>query len=97
MTLEKELQKKTEKYRALTEKALSLVQVSAKADTKEFEIALDFLGMAKNYLADGKYYEKQGELLIALASYSYAHAWIDAGVRAGVLKGEGNELFTQPK
>ncbi|MEM0360653.1 MAG: DUF357 domain-containing protein [Candidatus Diapherotrites archaeon] len=97
MSLEKELQKKTEKYRLLTEKALSLAMVSAEKNSKDFENAIDFLEMAKNYLSDGKYYEKKGDLLTALASYSYAHAWIDAGIRARILKGEGNRLFTQPK
>jgi len=97
MSALEELMLRTEKYGKLTEKALSLVEIAARPNTKEFAIAEDFLEMARNYLNDGKYYASKGDLVTALASYSYAHAWIDAGVRSGILKGEGTELFTQPK
>ena len=97
MSILEELKLRTEKYEKLTEKALLLVEISAKPRTREFENAKDFLEMARNYLNDGKYYASKGDLVTALASYSYAHAWIDAGVRSGILKGEGTELFTQPK
>ena len=92
-----ELKLRVEKYEKLTEKALSLIEISAKKGSKEFETAKDFLEMARNYLSDGKYYAQKKDLITALASYSYAHAWIDAGIRAGILKGKGNELFTQPQ
>lgn len=91
-----ELKLRAEKYEKLTEKALSLVEITPKKGTRDFELAKDFLEMAKNYLSDGKYYAQKGDLVTALASYSYAHAWVDAGVRAGILKGKGSELFTQP-
>jgi hypothetical protein len=35
---------------------------------------------------DAKYFTKQKNLLTALAAYSYAHAWLDAGVRARVFE-----------
>jgi len=92
-----ELKNRTEKYDKLTEEALSLVEICANRDSKEYRIAEDFLEMARNYLSDGRYYAKKGDLVTALASFSYAHAWIDAGVRSRILKGEGNRLFIQPK
>jgi len=95
--LAEELKLKAKKYEELTEKALSLVEISAEKGSKEFGRAVDFLEMAKNYLSDGRYYAQKGDLLTALASFSYAHAWIDAGVRSGILKGEGSQLFVQPK
>ena len=92
-----ELKLKAAKYERLTEEALSVVEIAAEEGTKEFAAAEDFLEMARNYLSDGKYHAQKGDLLTALASYSYAHAWIDAGVRSGILRGEGSRLFTQPK
>lgn len=97
MSVLEELRLRAEKYAKLTEKALLAVKISAQPGTKEFENAKDYLEMARNYLSDGKYYAQKGDLVTALASYSYAHAWIDAGVRSGILAGEGTELFTQPK
>jgi uncharacterized protein len=96
VALEKALKLRVQKYRKLTEKALKKVKKAAKLSKKEKAIAADYLSMCKNYLADGKYYEKKGELLIALASYSYAHAWLDAGVRAHIFKAEDDKLFTLP-
>ncbi|MDO8428114.1 MAG: DUF357 domain-containing protein [Candidatus Diapherotrites archaeon] len=95
--LENELSKRTEKYRKLTEKALKVIKIEQGLSEKEQRIAEDFLSMAKNYLEDGKYYEKKGELLIAVCSYSYAHAWLDAGVRARIFKAKDNMLFTLPE
>ena len=97
MMLAEELKLKAKKYEELTEKAISLVEIAAEKGSKESETALDFLEMARSYLSDGKYYAQKGDLLTALASFSYAHAWVDAGVRSGILKGEGHELFVQPK
>ncbi len=97
MMLLEELKLKAKKYEELTEKALSIVKVSGKNTEEENRQAKDFLEMAHNYLSDGRYNAQKGDLLTALASYSYAHAWIDAGVRSGILKGEGNELFVQPR
>lgn len=96
MTLEKELIAKVEKYQKLTERALKEIKMEKGINEKEKKIAEDFLQMAKNYLTDGKYHAEKGELLVALASYSYAHAWLDAGVRARILHAEDDQLFTLP-
>jgi len=96
MTLQIDLEKKVDKYQKLTEKALSEIKLKEGITQKEKEIALDFLSMTTNYLNDGKYYKEKGELLIALASFSYAHAWMDAGVRARIFHAEDDQLFTLP-
>jgi len=91
------LKQRAARYRQLTEAALKKVSISAKKGTKDFARAQDFLSMAENYLNDGKHFEQKGELALALAAFSYAHAWLDAGVRAGFLDGKGdNRLFTLP-
>ena len=91
------LQEKVVRYRNLTEEALKKVSIKAGINEKEKAIAEDFLSMARNYLGDGKHFEEKRELELALAAFSYAHAWIDAGVRAGFLDGkEDDRLFTLP-
>ncbi|MFH1255914.1 MAG: DUF357 domain-containing protein [Candidatus Diapherotrites archaeon] len=96
-TLEMELAEKVKKYRSLTEEALEKVLISAEKGSHEFKVAQDFLQMAKNYFSDAKHFEEKRELLTALAAYSYAHAWLDAGIRARVLDGKNDErLFTLP-
>lgn len=94
--LESALLKKVEKYRKLTEKALSLVLIKAEEGTLGFSVGQDFLAMAQNYFADGTFFEKKGDFLNALAAYSYAHAWLDAGVRAKLFQAEDDKLFTLP-
>lgn len=96
MTLEEDLEKKVEKYQHLTEKALKEIKLEKNITEKERAVAEDYLSMTKNYLSDGKYYREKGELLVALASFSYAHAWLDAGVRAKVFHAEDDQLFTLP-
>jgi len=96
MSVLEEVKERAERYSGLTEKALEIVKISAEEGSQERAVAEDFLEMARNYLKDGRYYAEKGDWVTALASFSYAHAWIDAGVRARILKGKGNKLFTQP-
>lgn len=96
-TIEVQLSEKVKKYRSLTEEALKKVSVSAEKGSREFAIAADFLAMARNYFNDARHFEEKGELLLALAAFSYAHAWLDAGVRAKILDGKNDSrLFTLP-
>ena len=95
-SLEQELEEKVAHYKELTEKALSLVTIKADEGTLGRMVAEDFLAMAQNYFNDAKHFEKKGELLTALAAYSYAHAWLDAGVRAHLFNADDEQLFTLP-
>jgi hypothetical protein len=91
------LQEKVVRYKSLTEQALKKVSIKEGISEKEKGIAEDFLSMARNYLNDGKHFEEGKELELALAAFSYAHAWLDAGVRAGFLDGkQDDQLFTLP-
>jgi hypothetical protein len=46
--------------------------------------------MARSYLADAEHFSTIGDLERALAAVSYAHGWLDAGVRLGLLDGGGD-------
>ncbi len=95
--LQHALEKKVAHYESLTKKGLEKIAVLARKGTKEYAIAMDYASMARNYFLDAQHFRKQGELLIALAAFSYAHAWLDAGVRAGLFDGkEDDQLFTLP-
>jgi uncharacterized protein len=94
MVEDKELIKKVEKYENLTKRALEEIKKKDNLTEKEEKIAKDFLSMANNYYNDASYYQKKGELLTALASFSYAHAWLDAGVRAYLFDATDDQLFT---
>jgi len=96
MEKNEELIKKVEKYESLTKKGLEEIKKKPNLSEKEEKIANDFLSMAKNYFEDGKYYKEQKNLLTALASFSYAHAWLDAGVRAYLFDATDDQLFTLP-
>lgn len=95
--MESQLKAKVARYHTITKQALEKIEMKARKGTREHAIAMDFLSMAKNYFNDASHFEKNGELLLALAAFSYAHAWMDAGVRAGILDGkEDDRLFTLP-
>lgn len=95
--LENDLKKKVEKYCLLTKKGIEKISLAKGLNEKEKRTAEVFLGMAKSYFSDAKYFEEKKEPLTALAAYSYAHAWLDAGVKAGLFDAKGDDkLFTLP-
>ena len=96
MVTEKELIEKVEKYEKLTAKALKEIKIKKGLTDSEKAIALDFLSMTKNYFNDAKYFKEQRNLLTSLAAFSYAHAWLDAGVRAHLFDATDDQLFTLP-
>jgi hypothetical protein len=93
---EKEIKEKVEKYEKLTAKGLKEIKIKKGLDAKDKAIAEDFLSMAKNYFSDAKFFKEQKNFLTALAAFSYAHAWLDAGVRAKVFEATDDQLFTLP-
>jgi len=83
------------KYETLTETALKKAKIVLPENSALFPIAKDFLEMCQNYLNDGKYYKEQGKYDIALASFAYAHAWLDASARLGYIDVQNDsKLFT---
>ncbi|MBU0636000.1 DUF357 domain-containing protein [Candidatus Micrarchaeota archaeon] len=93
-----QIRKKTGHYEGLTKQALEIISLEKDLNLREKKIAADFLEMAQNYFADAQYFKQENDWLTALAAFSYAHAWLDAGVRAGYLNGQNNnQLFVLPK
>ena len=84
------INEKLDKYFSMTEKAMKMLEIKNPEDEK----AGEFLGMAKNYFSDAKYFREKGDLLTALAAVSYSHAWLDAGARLGLFKVDNSsDLF----
>jgi hypothetical protein len=90
-----ELAEKTDRYESLLAEALEAASVAPPAESPLAEAAEDFHGMAGSYLEDGRHFRADGDLVNALAAFSYGHAWLDAGARLGLfdVPSEGH-LFT---
>lgn len=90
-----DLTEKTNRYERLLSEALAAVEISAPTDTPMGEAAVDCREMARSYLEDGRHFKDEDDFVNALASFSYGHAWLDAGARIGVfdVPREGH-LFT---
>jgi uncharacterized protein len=76
-----------ERYLRLTREALALVRPGVPARSFLREGSEDVLSMARAYLADAEHFSRSGDRERALAAVSYAHGWLDAGVRLGLLDG----------
>ncbi len=84
-----------EKYLALTDEALRRVRPGVPVRSFLSGASDDFLSMARAYLADARHFLAEGDRDRALAAASYAHGWLDAGVRLGILDGgEDGDRFT---
>ena len=84
-----------DKYLRLTAEALARVKPSVPGRSFLHGAAQDHLTMARAYLADAQHFKEKGDLERALAAVSYAHGWLDAGVRMGLLDGgEDDARFT---
>ncbi|MEM4781844.1 MAG: DUF357 domain-containing protein [Halalkalicoccus sp.] len=90
-----DLEEKTDRYERLLEEALDAAEPAESSDPAVEEGARECLEMARSYLDDGKHFRGQGDLVNALASFSYGHGWLDAGARLGVLSvPQEGHLFT---
>ena len=79
------------KYLRLTREALARVTATPPARSFLRGASDDFLSMARSYLTDAEHFSSAGDFDRALAAVSYAHGWLDAGVRLGVLDGGDDE------
>jgi hypothetical protein len=90
-----DLTEKTERYERLLADALDAAEQRPPADTPLGDAAADCREMAASYLDDGRHFLADDDPVNALASFSYGHGWLDAGVRMGLFATpEGTELFT---
>jgi len=83
---------KLDRYFDLTSRGLREVRkaviVGREKDAEEiFE-------MVGNYLSDARHFEGKGDWVNAFAALSYAHGWLDCGVRLGVFDVDDRDLFT---
>jgi uncharacterized protein len=84
-----------EKYLRLTHEALERVTATPPERSFLRGASDDFLAMARAYLSDAEHFSASGDTERALAAASYAHGWLDAGVRLGILDGgEDDQRFT---
>ena len=79
-----DLAEKTERYERLLAEALDAATIAPPAQTPLHESAVEFREMAESYLKDGRHFRADDDLVNALAAFSYGHAWLDAGARAGL-------------
>jgi uncharacterized protein len=84
-----------EKYLRLTHEALERVRAAPPERSFLRGASDDFLAMARAYLTDAEHFSAAGDAERALAAASYAHGWLDAGVRLGILDGgDDDQRFT---
>ena len=85
----------SEKYLRLTREALARVRPTPPARSFLAGASEDILSMVRAYLSDAEHFAAGGDLDRALAAASYAHGWLDAGVRLGLLDGgDDDQRFT---
>lgn len=80
-------------YLKMARDALDEIEYSSHEDTKLYDVAEDFEGLARAYFEDAKYYVLQKDLVTAFGALNYAHGLLDAGVRLGVFEIENDEIF----
>jgi len=91
-----DLTEKTDRYEGLLAEAVDAAEIAPPEGTPMHDAALECAEMAAAYLDDGRHFRDQDDPVNALASFSYGHAWLDAGARIGLfdVPTEGH-LFTQ--
>ena len=87
---------KVQKYLDLTKEARIKATPITSNDEDERRLE-EMLKMCDNYQHDALYFMNNGDLVRAFGAINYAHAWIDAAVRIGLLDGHDDDrLFTLP-
>jgi len=90
-----DLAEKTDRYEDLLAEALAAAEVAPADGTPMADAAAECEEMANSYLEDGRHFRDEGDPVNALASFSYGHAWLDAGARIGLFDvPEDGHLFT---
>ncbi|MFB6179389.1 MAG: DUF357 domain-containing protein [Halorientalis sp.] len=90
-----DITEKTDRYEGLLADALDAAEMAVPRDTPLGDAAADCEEMARSYLEDGRHFREADDLVNALASFSYGHAWLDAGARMGLFDvPEDGHLFT---
>ena len=85
-----ELRARAEKYVKLEEEALLKISIAVPQDSSLYNIAEDYLGMAKDYFSDAKSFMGKDDYINCISAINYSYGWLDAGVRLGILSGSGD-------
>jgi hypothetical protein len=89
------LEEKTHRYAHLLETARSSVTYVSEPATTSYDFAKRILTIAEVYAGHGDSCRLLGSHEDALASFSYGHGWLDAGVTAGFFRIVAqHDLFT---
>ncbi|MFA5020102.1 MAG: DUF357 domain-containing protein [Candidatus Pacearchaeota archaeon] len=92
MTSDKITKQKTEKYLALTGRALAIAKKHiVKSKVKD---AIEIIKMAECYFSDAEFFKEKGDFVNSFAAVNYAHGWLDCGARLGIFNVKDNKLFT---
>jgi hypothetical protein len=90
-----DLEEKTERYEGMLAEALAAATVAAPPGTPLGDAAAECEEMARSYLDDGRHFRESGNVVDALAAFSYGYGWLDAGVRLGLFAvPDDTSLFT---
>jgi len=85
-----------ERYLELTAEARSKATPSTSSKLDEDRLN-EMLRMCDDYTADARHFASEGDLVSSFGAINYAHAWLDAAVRIGLMDGHGDDrLFTLP-
>jgi len=86
-----------EKYLDITRRARAkATPIHPESSNEASQLAI-MMRMADDYASDAQHFLKIGDHVRAFGAINYAHAWIDAGVKLGLLDGHGDDvLFTLP-
>ena len=88
---------RVEKYLDITKRARDKATPLVEDNSSDGVRLATLLKMADDYAFDARHFLKIGDLVRAFGAINYAHAWIDAGVKLGLLDGHCDDvLFTLP-
>ena len=89
-------QEKVEKYLNLTAEARTKATPITTNSEDERKLQ-SMLSMCDDYQKDARHFLENGDLVRAFGAINYAHAWIDAAVRIGLMDGHNDDrIFTLP-
>ncbi len=89
-----DLNEKVNRYENMLKRALQKAKYAPIPESHMYSVAEDYYTMAEAYYKDGVYFLEKGDPVNALASFSYGHAWLDAGAKLGVFAVDDETLFT---
>ncbi|MCK8519238.1 DUF357 domain-containing protein [Methanoculleus sp. 7T] len=94
-SLSAHLHEKTHRYRRMLHEALTMVEPGPDEASPMHTGSAAFHAAANSWYTEGAERLDAGDLVGALARFSYGYAWLDAGIRAGLFRVTGDRgLFT---